>query len=108
MPLKPNIISKKRLNAIEPVENLLKEFPSLSVREIAPAVGVSTKIVQTILRDDLHLKLYKLQNWHRLETQAPTLRTGSYVVSSDESYFYFTLPLNKQNNREWLESMGGH
>jgi len=28
--------------------------------------------------------------------KAPTLRTGSY----DEAYFYLTLSLNKQNNRE--------
>ena len=67
MPPKPKLISKKRLFAIEPVENLITEFPSLSVRKIASAVGVSTKIVQTILSDDLHLKTYKLQNWHRLE-----------------------------------------
>ena len=68
MPPEPKVISKKRLDAIGPVENLITEFPSLSVRKIASAVGVSTKIVQTILSDDLHLKPYKLQNWHRLET----------------------------------------
>ena len=56
MPPKPKLISKKRLFAIEPVENLITEFPSLSVRKIASAVEVSTKIVQTILSDDLHLK----------------------------------------------------
>ena len=49
----PEVFSKKRLEVIEPVENLITEFPSLS---IASAVGVSTKIVQTILSDDLHLK----------------------------------------------------
>jgi len=46
---KPKVISKKRLDAIEPVENLITEFPPLSVRKIASAVGVSTKIVQTII-----------------------------------------------------------
>jgi len=49
MPPKPKVISKKRLDVIEPVENLITEFPFLSVRKIASAVGVSTKIVQTII-----------------------------------------------------------
>ncbi len=49
MPPKPKVISKKRLDVIEPVENHITEFPSLSVRKIASAVVVSTKIVQTII-----------------------------------------------------------
>ena len=117
MPPKPKVISKKRLDAIGPVENLITEFPSLSVRKIASTVGVSTKIVQTILSDDLHLKPYKLQNWHRLETHDYEKRLDfanwciglgpyfkNWLICSDEAYFYLTLPLNKQNNREWLES----
>jgi len=49
MPPKPKVISKKRLYAIEPVKNLMTEFSSFLVRKIASAVGVSTKIVQTII-----------------------------------------------------------
>jgi hypothetical protein len=49
MPPKPKIINKKRLYAIELVKNLITEFPSFLVRKIASAVGVSTKIVQTII-----------------------------------------------------------
>jgi len=49
MPPKPKVISKKRLYAIEPIKNLITEFPSFLVRIIASAVGVSTKIVQTII-----------------------------------------------------------
>ncbi len=42
-------VSKKRIYAIEPVKNLTTELPSFLVRKIASAVGVSTKIVQTII-----------------------------------------------------------
>jgi len=49
MPPKPKVISKKRLYAIEPVKNLITEFPSFLVHKIDSAVGVSTKIVQTII-----------------------------------------------------------
>jgi hypothetical protein len=49
MPKPISVISKKRLYAIEPVKNLITEFSSFLVRKIASAVGVSTKIVQTII-----------------------------------------------------------
>ncbi len=114
---KPKVISKKRLNAIEPVENLITEIPSLSVRKISSAVGVSTKIVLTILTDNLHSKPYMLLNWHRLETHDYEKRLDfanrciglgpyfkNWLICSDVAYFYLTLPLNKQNNRGWLES----
>lgn len=116
IPPKPKKISEKRLEAIEPVQNLISSFPSLSVRKMASAVGVSTKIVITILNDDLHLKPYKLQEWHRLETHDYEKRMDfarwciemgpyfkNWLICSDEAYFYLTLPLNHQNNREWLE-----
>jgi len=83
--------------------------PSLSVRKIASAVGVSTKIVQTLetilfSSNDLLLKTYKLQNCHRLETHDYEKRLdfaswciglGPYckdwLICSDEAYFYRTL-----------------
>jgi hypothetical protein len=56
MPPKPKVINKKRLYAIEPVKDLITEFPSFLVRKIASAVGVSTKIVQTIILQRFTLK----------------------------------------------------
>ena len=68
-----------------------------------------------ILSDDLHLKLYKLQDWHKLETHDYEKRVAKWfielgphfknlLVCSAEAYFYITLALNHQNNRECHES----
>ena len=66
-PARPTKKNEKQVNALEPVKNLIEEFPSLSIRKTAQVVGVSTKIVFNILHDDLHLKPFKLQQWHKLE-----------------------------------------
>ena len=58
------IRSEKRINAINPVKELISEFPTLSIRKMASAVGVSTKIVFNIRSYDLHLKPYKIRDWH--------------------------------------------
>ena len=70
-----------------------------------------------ILSDDLHLKPYKLQDWHKLETHDYEKRVEfarwsielgphfkNLFVCNDDTYFYLTLPLNYQNNWEWHES----
>ena len=41
------------------LENLVSEFPQLSIRKAASAVGVSPTLVYHIFHDDLHLKPYK-------------------------------------------------
>ena len=46
------------------MENLITKFPSLSIRKAASAVEVSSTFV---FHDDLHLKPYKFQQWHKLE-----------------------------------------
>ena len=63
------IRSEKRINAINPVKELIFEFPTLSIRKMASAVGVSTKISFNIRSNDLHLKPYKIRDWHKLEVQ---------------------------------------
>jgi len=99
------------------VKTLITEFPSLSILKMGSAVQVSTKIVFNIPNDDLHLKLYKIQDWHTLEVHdyakrvefatwglsiGPDLK--NCLICRDEAYFYFTLFANKQNNRNWCDS----
>ena len=70
-----------------------------------------------IFTDDLHLKPYKFHLWHKLEDKDYEKRlnfahwflkqpesTHEYIICSDEAYFYLTLPLNNQNNRQWSKS----
>ena len=99
------------------MKTLITEFPSLSILKMGSAVQVSAKIVFNIPNDDLHLKLYKIQDWHTLEVHdyakrvefatwglsiGPDLK--NCLICRDEAYFYFTLFANKQNNRNWCDS----
>ena len=89
----------------------------MSVRKAASAVGVSPTLVYNIYTDDLHLSAYKFHQWHKLEDKDYGKRVEfakwfiklppsalSYIIFSDESYFYLTLPINKKNNRTWSKS----
>lgn len=107
--------SKKRENTKNQLETMVSEFPNLSIRKAASAIGVSTKLIYHILHDDFHLKPYKYQQWHKLEVHDYEKRvkfadwfirlpqnSKFFFTCSDEAYFYLTLPINKQNNRIWL------
>ena len=39
----------------------------LEIKKATSAVGVSPTLVYHILHDDLHVKPYKYQEWHKLE-----------------------------------------
>lgn len=114
---KPKNPGQKRENAKNQLENLVAEFPNLSIRKAASAVGVSPTLVYHIFHDDLHLKPYKFHIWHKLEDKDYQKRvnfanwfiklpksTIDNIIFSDEAYFYLTLPVNNQNNRQWSES----
>ena len=103
---------EKRKVAKNELENLISKFPSLSIRKAATAVGVSPTLVFSILHDNLHLKPYKCRQWHKLEAHDYEKRvnfanwflslpmdTKYFFICSDEAYFYLTLAINKQNNR---------
>ena len=64
-----------------------------------------------------HYKPYKFYLWHKLEDKDYEKRlnfahwflkkpksTHEYIICSDEAYFYLTLPVNNQNNRQWSKS----
>ena len=55
-------MAKKQLE-----KQLVSDFPQLSIREAASAVGVSPTLVYHIFHDDLYLKPYKFHLWHKLE-----------------------------------------
>ena len=81
------IRSEKRIN---PVKELISEFPTLSIRKMASAVGVSTKIVFNIRSDYLHLKSYKIRDAKRVEFAEWSLALGpnlkNSVICTDEAY----------------------
>ena len=114
---KRKTISAKRIEAKNQLENVISEFPNLSLRKAATLVNVSHTLVSIILHDDLHLKPYKLHKWHKLEVHDYKKRVQFatwflslpqndkfFFICSDEAYFHLTLPINKQNNRIWADS----
>ena len=117
VPPKHKNLGQKREMAKKQLENMVSDFPKLSIRKAASAVGVSPTLVYHIFTDDLHLKPYKFHLWHKLEDKDYEKRlnfahwfvkqpesTHEYIICSDEAYFYLILPLNNQNNRQWSKS----
>ena len=66
-PLEQKKIGEKRQIVKNQLENLVSEFPELSIRKTAVAVDVSPTYVYHVFHDDLHLKPYKYHLWHKLE-----------------------------------------
>lgn len=113
---KPRESNAKREDAKTRLKVMFSEDTSLSSRKAASAIGVSQSLILSILHDDLHLKPYKIQEWHKLEFHDYDKRvifaqwflslhsaTKFSLICSDEAYFYLTLPINKQNCRNWLQ-----
>lgn len=110
-------IDEKREEAKNHLIDLIEEMPRLSIRKASKATGMSYGSVQRMLKEDLHLKPYKEQEYHKLlptdykkrvqfAEWALSLQEEEifFLIFSDEAYFYLTLPENKQNNRIWAES----
>ena len=108
---------KKREDAKNELETMVTEFPNLSLRKAASAIGVSPTLVYHVLHDDLHWKPYTLHRWHKLEPHVYKQRVKftqwflikfpeikEFLICIDEAYFTLTLPVNKQNNRIWGRS----
>ncbi len=109
--------SEKREEAKNQLKSLYSENPSLSIRKAACAVGISCSMTRDILLNDLKLKPYKYNDCHELLDGDDQRRMDfaswlsnlpanahKWFIFSDESYFYLTESINKQNNRMWLES----
>ena len=110
-------INEQREDAKNQLRTLISENPRLSVRKASRAVGMSYGSTRRFLLEDLHLKPFKDQEWHELKkpdypkrvefarwlTSLPE-ETFKFFICSDEAYFYLKEPINKQNNRSWLET----
>jgi hypothetical protein len=113
----PHIVrdpTQKRQEAKNRLKTMVLDFPNLSIRKAASAVGVSPSLAHNIPHDDLHLQPYKFYCWHKIEEKDSSKRvifagwflslpacTKDFLICTDEAYFYLRLPINKQNNRAW-------
>jgi len=112
---------RTRTPRVEAAKNQLKiiiaEDPTLSIRKASCDIGLAYETTRQILLDDLHLKPYKQQESHYLAPRNYQKRlefatwflslpksASNYLICSDEAYFCLTETVNKQNNRQWLES----
>lgn len=109
--------TNKREEATILIENLISEFPKLSMRRISQATKTSTGLTHDIMTNDLCLKPYKIHDCHRLLQPDFQKRVDfaewyfktsdishDRIICTDEAYFYLTEPSNKQNNRLWLNA----
>ena len=56
-------VNEQRESAKKQLIDLIHEFPKLSVRKAASAVGLNRETVRVFLKEDLHLKPYKEQEY---------------------------------------------
>jgi len=109
--------SQKREDAKNQLKEMFSANPSLSIRKASANTGVSYGMVQIILKEDLHLKPYKIHYCHQLLAADYQKRVNfadffmglpnnarSLLICCDEAYFYLTRQVNVQNDRLWLES----
>ena len=109
--LEPTI---KRRQAIIDVENLVSQFPKMSLKMISGECQISRTLAGKVLKEDLGRKPYKIPIYHQIKPGDYQKRVefaewflkipqkkSEYLIVSDEAYFYLTESLNKQNNRSW-------
>jgi hypothetical protein len=109
--------NERKEERIKRIRDLFSATATMSTRKASRATGIPYKTIHCILKDDLHLKPYKIHDWHLLEPGDYQKRldfahffgglpknAASHTLFCDESYFYLTPPVNKQNDRMWLGS----
>ena len=64
---KRKVPSQKREDAKNQLETKATDFSTFSIRKAASTIVVSPTLVYHIFHDDLHVKPYKYQEWHKLE-----------------------------------------
>jgi len=112
---KPEQQTQKRKDAQIAIENLVSEFPKLSLKIISGATQTSVTLARSVLKEDLKRKPYKIPEFQELKPADYEKRVNfaswflkmpanmfENIIMSDEAYFYLTESANKQNNRSWL------
>jgi len=80
VPPKQKNLGQKRDTAKKQLENIVSDFPQMSIRKGASAVGVSPTLVYHIFTDDLHLKSSKVS--FMVLVGRPKLRKKAKFLSS--------------------------
>ena len=96
--------TQKRQEAKNKLETMVSDFPNLSIRKAAFAVGFSPSLAHNILQDDLHTKPYKFHRWRKIDEKDSSKRvifaewflslpacTKDFFICTEEAYFYLTL-----------------
>ncbi len=107
----------KRILSVPKVKELIEHDPSLSIRRLSVLADISYSLTRTILKQDLKLKPFKLQNIFELEPSDWPRRMEfakffldlpenalDCFIFSDESIFLLKQKVNRQNTRLWLSS----
>ena len=100
------------------VRDLIQMDSRSSVRKLSAASGINKSSVHVILKCDLNLKPFKIQQAHEMKPGDDVKRlefcrkiqhlsasgelNTEKIIFSDESHVYLRSVPNKQNNREWL------
>ncbi|MEM8940500.1 MAG: hypothetical protein AAGC64_14275 [Bacteroidota bacterium] len=115
---KPGAFLVKRTpEKITAVQQRVNENPQISIRQLAQQTDTKKSTLHNILKKDLHLYPYKVQNVQeisdldktkRLEFSHWFLRQASNehtfldkLITSDEAHFHLKEKYNKQNTRIW-------
>jgi len=102
---------------IRKVKKRIQRNPRQSANQLAARLHVSRYSIQTILKNELHLKPYKIQKVQDLTEAQKKVRLERTralkalaerdeipkIVFSDEKIFTIQQYVNKQNDRVWLE-----
>jgi len=104
----------KREKTKEKIESLVNEKQAVTIRKAAQEADISCSLARLILKDDLNLKPYKIQETFKLNDNDPEARlkfanwalnltedTWKWIIHCDEAIFHLTEANNKQNNRVW-------
>jgi inhibitor of nuclear factor kappa-B kinase subunit alpha len=99
------------------IKNRLKKNPRLSTRKLAKTIKISRQSVRRIIKNELHMKSYKLKKAQLLTEKAKNIRLERAkllktrfsankhrsILFSDEKLFTIEQNHNRQNDRIWSQ-----
>jgi hypothetical protein len=110
-------VTKKRQEAKKSIKIQLSANPSLPLRILSQSNNISPSLARTIVKEDLGLKSMKMTYCQKLFPPDYEKRvdfanyfkklpknTSSKIIFTDETNFYLTATINKQNDRFWSKT----